>query len=220
MVQQRHTELAVANYGTGLYGTYQSYLAMKKWVHGPSTVYYLFNGFHEGRNAGDPNFLRIMKAPPEGCFYPYAQVSGGHIEGGRTRGEVMWGLSRKIRLVAMVQEYKQIFESFRRVRVKRDTTQKLLLEMNQLVNREGGRFSVILFDLDPRDRREYRQYLDSEHVAYVDCDKPELNDKKLRQPDGHPAKALNELLAGWIEPALSESAPAIQASGSAGARAQ
>src|SRR5262249_36460480 len=45
IVQQRHPELTVTNYGSGLYGTYQSYLAMKKWVSGPATVYYLFNGF-------------------------------------------------------------------------------------------------------------------------------------------------------------------------------
>src|SRR5579871_4793759 len=49
MVQKRHPEAQVTNYGAGLYGTYQSYLAMKKHVHGPATVYYLFNAFHEDR---------------------------------------------------------------------------------------------------------------------------------------------------------------------------
>ena len=31
IVQKRHPEFQVSNYGAGLYGTYQSYLAMKKW---------------------------------------------------------------------------------------------------------------------------------------------------------------------------------------------
>ena len=68
IVQQRHPELAVSNYGAGLYGTYQSYLAMQRSVHGPASVYYLLNWFHEERNAGDPSFLRIMKPSPPGCF--------------------------------------------------------------------------------------------------------------------------------------------------------
>lgn len=209
MVQERHPELQVSNYGAGLYGTYQSYLAMRKRVHGPSTVYYSFNGFHEQRNAGDPFFLRIMKKAPEGCFYPYAQLSGDKIEGGRSQGDVVWTLSRHVRLVAMVQEYKQIFESYRRVRVKRQTTQRLLVEMNRLVRGEGGKFTVILFDLDPEDRPVYRRFLDSAHIAYVDCDRPELRDRSLRQPDGHPAKGLNQLLAGWIEPIRADPVQAV-----------
>jgi hypothetical protein len=169
-------------------------------VHGPATVYYLLNWFHEERNAGDPSFLRIMKPSPPGCFYPYAQVSGNRLESGSSKGDVVWFLSRHVRLVAMVQEYTQIFDSYWRVRVKRRTTQRLLVEMNRLVNAQGGKFTVILFDLPAKDRPEYRRFLDTERIAYVDCERPELHDQKLRQPDQHPTKALNELVAGWIEP--------------------
>jgi hypothetical protein len=106
----------------------------------------------------------------------------------------------------MVQEYKQIFESYMRVRVKRQTTQRLLVEMNRFVGAQGGKFAVILFDLDPKDRLDYRRFLEAQHIAYVDCDRPELHDPKLRQPDRHPSQALNQLLAGWIEPIRVESA--------------
>jgi hypothetical protein len=182
---------------------------MKRSVHGPSAVYYLFNEFHEERNAGDPSFLRIMKPSPPGCFYPYAQVSGDRLEGGRSDGDVVWFLSRHVRLVAMVQEYKQIFESHMRVRVKRQTTQRLLVEMNRLVNAQGGKFTVILFDMDAKDRPDYRRFLEAQHIAYVDCERPELHDPKLRQPDQHPSKALNQLLAEWIEPIRAESAQTV-----------
>ena len=79
IVQHRHPELKVSNFGAGDYGTYQSYLAVEKWVHGPSSVYYLLNGFHEERNAGDRSWLRIYKKPPAGCFYPYAELSGEEV---------------------------------------------------------------------------------------------------------------------------------------------
>jgi hypothetical protein len=200
MVQKRHPEMEIANYGAGLYGTYQSYLAMAKRVHGPSTVYYLFNGFHEGRNAAEPAFLRVMNRPPQGCFYPYPQPSGGELKPGRSQGEVVWFLSRHLRIVALVQEYKQIIESYWRVRNKRRTTEMLLVKMNELVNAGGGNFTVILFDLDPEERNHYRDFLRAQGINAVDCDRPEMKDTSLRQADRHPSGKLNALLAEWIEP--------------------
>ena len=200
IVQRRHPDLNVSNFGAGNYGTYQSYLAMKKWVQGPSSVYYLFNGFHEGRNAADPSWLRIFKKPPPGCFYPFAELSGGQLQAHRSQGDVVWPLSRRLRTVAMVQEYKQILASWVRVHNKRKLTEALLVKMNETVRAEGGKFTVILFDMSPQERIDYRQFLEARHINIVDCGRPEMNDKSLRLPDGHPSKRLNELLAGWIEP--------------------
>jgi hypothetical protein len=161
-------------------------------------VYYLLNWFHEERNAGDPSFLRIMKPSPPGCFYPYAQVSGNRLESGRSEGDVVWYLSRHVRLVAMVQEYTQIFDSYWRVRVKRRTTQRLLADMNRLVNAQGGKFTVILFDFDRRIARVLPFRIPNASLRRLRASR--VHDQKLRQPDQHPTKALNELVAGWIEP--------------------
>jgi hypothetical protein len=200
IVQRRHPELTVSNFGAGNYGTYQSYLAMKRWVHGPSSVYYVFNAFHEGRNTADPDWRRIYKKPPPGCFYPYVEFSGGELQGRESHGDLVWPLSRRFRTVAMVQEYKQIFESYFRVHSGRRLTQALLAKMNEKVIAEGGKFTVILFDMSPLERDEYRQFLQSQRIHTVDCARPEMTDRKLRLEDGHPAKALNELVAGWMEP--------------------
>jgi hypothetical protein len=208
IVQQRHPELQVSNYGTGLYGTYQSYLAMRKQVRQPASVYYLFSAFHEDRNVGAPSFLRIMKKSPSGWFYPYAELSGGKLNEGRSEGEVMWPLSRHFRTVALVQDYDLIIKSYLRVREKRKATQTILVEMNDLVRSASGTFTVILFDMDPEERQAYRHFLESQRIAFVDCDRPERMDPKLRLPDGHPARKLNELLAGWIEPVAT---PTLQA---------
>ncbi len=201
IVQKRHPEFQVSNFGAGLYGTYQSYLAMKKQVHQPATVYYLFNAFHEDRNAGSPSFLRIMKHPPAGWFYPYAGMSGGEIQGGSSPGEVVWPLSRHLRTVALAQDYGLIIGSYPRRRVKRQTTEALLVKMDETVRAASGRFKVILFDMSPKERQEYRAFLDSQRVAYIDCDQPERLDPKLRLRDQqHPTARLNALLAEWIEP--------------------
>jgi len=177
-----------------------SYLAIKKWVHGPVSVYHLFNSFHEGRNAADPNWLRINQKLPNGCFYPYAELSANQLRDRRSQGNLVWWLSHHLRTVAMVQDYRDIFESLNRVRNKRQLTEALLIKMNETVREQGGKFTVLLFDMSPDERQDYRKFLESHAIAFVDCGRPELKDKKLRLPDGHPSGALHELVAQWMEP--------------------
>ncbi len=86
MVQARHPEVAVSNFGTADYGTYQSYLAIAKYAHGPCSVFYLFNGFHEGRNVADQDWLRMLKPPPPNWFFPYADLRQGTLAGARISG--------------------------------------------------------------------------------------------------------------------------------------
>jgi hypothetical protein len=200
IVQKRHPEVQVSNFGAGDFGTYQCYLAMKKWVHGPVSVYHLFNGFHEGRNAADPAWLRINQKLPSGCFYPYAELSGSELRDRRSEGNLIWFLSHRLRTMAMVQDYRDIFESYRRVRNKRRLTEELLAKMNETARGQGGKFTVILFDMSPEERQAYRKFLESRGIAFVDGDRPELKDKRLRLPDGHPTGALHELVAKWMEP--------------------
>jgi hypothetical protein len=199
--QKRHPELEVSNFGAGLYGTYQSYLSMKKSVHEPATVYYLFNSFHEDRNAAAPSFLRISKKPPPGWFFPYAEVSHGELMGEQSGGELIWPISRHWRLAAMVQDYDLLAKSYLRLRGKREVTQILLAKMNETVLAAGGKFRIILMDMTPEERNDYRRFLESRNIAFIDCDRPELRDRSLRLSDGqHPTGKLNELLAQWIEP--------------------
>jgi hypothetical protein len=205
MVQERHPDLQVTNYASGLYGTYQSYLALKKRLEGPATVYYLFNGFHEDRNAADRNWLRVQAEPAKGCFFPYATVSGGELVESRNRGEVIWGWSRKSRVIALIQDYTIILPSYFRVRDKQRTTETILAKMNDLVRAKGGRFSVILFDMDDKQRAAYREFLTGRGIHFVDADGPERKDLQLRLSDGHPDRGLNLAVAKWIEPTVTAS---------------
>jgi hypothetical protein len=200
IVQHRHPELKVSNFGSGNYGTYQSYLAIRKWVREPAAVYYFLNGFHEERNAGDRSWLRVNRKPATGCFYPYAELSGGELRQERSDGYLVWPLSRRLRSVAMLQEYVEIFDSYLRVRNKRALTETLLQKMDEAVRAQGGKFTVILFDMDAVQRAEYRRFVQSRGINFVDCDRPEMKDRKLRLPDNHPNQGLNQLLAHWIEP--------------------
>lgn len=200
MVQQKHPDVAVSNFGTADYGTYQCYLAIAKYVRGPASVFYLFNGFHEQRNIADPDWLRIFKQPPHGLFYPYAVLSDGALREERSGGEMVWPLSRYLRTAALAQDYYQRFTNYPRARHKRELTETLLTKMNDTVLAAGGKFTVILFDLTTDQRRDYRAFVQSHGIRFVDCDHPEMDDKRLRLPDGHPSEPLNRLLAQWIEP--------------------
>jgi hypothetical protein len=204
MVQQAHPELAVSNFGTADYGTYQSYLAMRmvvaNYIHGPCSVFYLFNSFHERRNVAEPDWIRIVKQPPPGLFFPYADLSGGTLRAQASRGEMVWPVSRWLRTAALAQDYYQRIASYPRLRNKRGVTEALLAKMNETVLAAGGKFTVILFDMDPDQRRDYLEFARSRGIPFVDCDHPEMTDKHFRLPDGHPNEQLNRLLAQWIEP--------------------
>ena len=199
--QQKHPELIVTNFGTGGYGTYQSYLSMRRSAGAGAQVFYLFNGFHEDRNVAAPGWVRITKPAPEGFSFPYAEISSGVLVGGSSPGEMVWFLSRRLRTVAMVQDYYEMAVTHRRVHDKRRVTEMLLVKMNETVRARGGRFTVMLFDFAPQQRQEYRRFLASRQIAFLDCDRRELSDPSLRLPDGHPDAKLNGLLAGWLEPA-------------------
>jgi len=85
-------------------------------------------------------------------------------------------------------------------RVKRALTEALLEKMDQAIRTQGGKFTVILFDMDATQRAEYRRFVQSRGINFVDCDRPEMKDRKLRMPDNHPNQGLNQLVAQWIEP--------------------
>lgn len=200
LVQKNHPELDVSNFGTADYGTYQSYLAVAKYVRGPCSVFYLFNSFHEGRNVAEPDWVRIVKPPPPTLFFPYAELEGETLRAQESRGDMVWILSRWLRTAALAQDYYQRIASYPRMRNKRGVTEALLAKMNETVLAAGGKFTVILFDMTPEQRRDYRQFARSRRILFVDCDHPEMLDKHLRLPDGHPNQELNQLLAQWIEP--------------------
>ncbi len=201
-LQQNHPELQVSNYGTPDYGTYQSYIAMGRALDGVragASVYYLFNGFHESRNVADPSWIRVRHYPGNGVFFPYAVLNDGALEGRRTNGDAIWRLSYVLRTVAMAEEYYEMAEAWTRVHDKRAVTQAILIRMEHLAQLSGAKFTVLLFDLDPKDRPVYRAFLSSHRIAFIDCDRPELKDRNYRLSDGHPDAKMTELLAQWID---------------------
>jgi hypothetical protein len=198
--QHRHPELRVDNFGTANYGTYQSFLALKKNGSGAAHVYYLLNGFHEERNVASASWIRITKPPAPGSSFPYAVLEGDSIVEHRSSGELVWWLSWKLRTVAMLQDYCDLARAYPRMRNRRRVTQLLLAKMSDTVAAHRGKFAVILFDMTREQRASYSAFLRSHSIASIDCARPELNDRSLRLPDGHPNPRLNELLVGWIEP--------------------
>lgn len=206
-IQQRHPEVQVNNYGTPGYGTYQSYIAMKRALNsrvvigGSVSVFYMLNGFHEARNVADPSWIRIPALSENGTFFPFVVLTGGVLEVRRSDGDRIWALSQKLRTVAMAEEYYEMGEAWKRVHQKRAVTQALLVQMDHLAQVANAKFTVIVFDLYPQDRQVYRQFLQSRKIAFIDCDHSQLNDKSLRQSDGHPTAKLDELISEWIDPA-------------------
>jgi len=204
LVQQRHPELEVENLGTPGYGTYQSLLTMQRLLAAdprPTNFVYLFNGFHEARNAADPTWIRARSRSANGVFFPYAILRDGSLEALRTNGDIIWPISQHLRTAAMVEEYYERAEAWTRVRNRRALTEALLVKMGQVARFSGAKFTVVLFDdLQQADWRAYREFLSSHAIAFVSCDLPELSKPGYRQPDGHPNAKMSDLLSQCVDP--------------------
>jgi lysophospholipase L1-like esterase len=199
VVQKTHPEMVVSNFGTAGYGTYQSLLAMEKHACKDCSVFYLFNSFHERRNVGEPDFLRIVKRVP-GWSFPYVELEDGKLQAHVSEGEMVWPISRWLRLGAMAQDYYQRVTTYRRMHTQRSVTEALLVKMNETVQASGGRFTLILFDMKPEERGDYRQFVQARAIPFIDCNEAEMTNRSLLLSDGHPNEELNRLLAHWIEP--------------------
>jgi hypothetical protein len=199
LVQKAHPEVIVSNFGTAGYGTYQSLLAMQKHPCRECSVFYLFNSFHERRNVGEPDFLRVVKRVP-GWSYPYVELEEGKLVPRVSMGEMVWTISRHLRLGAMAEDYYDRATTYRRMHTQRQVTEALLVKMNETILAAGGKFTVILFDMKPEERPDYRQFLQAQNILFLDCDRADLKDRTLRLSDGHPNEELNRRLAQWMEP--------------------
>ena len=102
----------------------------------------------------------------------------------------------------MVQDYDLLAKSYWRMRGKKEVTQILLAKMDETVRVAGAKLRIILMDMTPEERNDYRHFLESRNIAFIDCDRPETRDRSLRLSDGlHPTGKLNEMIARWIDPA-------------------
>ena len=207
LLQSKLPGWRVKNFGTGGYGTSQVYLTLKgliaQGVADGTWAVYLFNGFHQERSVGGVDWLRVMKEPPPGFNFPYYTIDGlGELRLVRSSGQMVWGLSRYVRLIALAEDLFRRAQAGQRFSKRAEVTRKLLQVANQAASSAGWKLVVVLFDLSDVERALYGKFLDSHKFNWLDCSFPGYLDAAYRQDDGHPNgeahKKIAECIGNWL----------------------
>jgi hypothetical protein len=200
--------LDVRNFGVAAYGAYQSLLRLEAlrptWPTPPKVVLYGLIEDQEARSNGDPTwaFLLVrfghLQAGP-----PFAGISPGGTLEHHERLEVKpWPLSEALRIVGLFQLV-QLREKYRaHLDHGRQVTQLALAEMGAVARRGGSRFAVVLLELAPAAKDEYRRFLAERGVDAIDCTEPypgaygRLRDG--RHPDARTDAAYAACIHRWL----------------------
>ncbi len=200
-IQEQFPSLRVANFGTGGYGTYQSLLVLERVFSQPRPPRMVFYGFmeaHEVRNVAHPLWLLLaaLRSRRGGVFIPYCTLDA---DGSLTRHVPVsypeWPLRQHLATVAFLQEGYVNFIAGNRTSQGRAVTERLLIEMNRLVNQHGARLWVVLLHLSPTGKSHYVEFLERHGIDWIDCAFPMSREMKV-PGEGHPNGKMH---ARWAE---------------------
>jgi hypothetical protein len=201
------------NFGTAGYGTYQSLLALERYLSSgrpePSVVIYGLIAAHEQRNVAGPGWIRGMSkaADLEVIAIPHATLdSEGQLERRPPIVHPSWPLKQSSALVAFLEK-RYVDWAGRRRRVQASqVTRALLIEMKRVSEAHGAELLVaVLIDRPHSARRSYESFLRNNRIAAVRCVQPGIGTKALRVPVyGHPNATANRFWAECIGDRLRE----------------
>jgi hypothetical protein len=215
LIQQQFPAFAVYNYGVSAYGTYQSLLVLEQLFAAPNPPRFVFYGLdeeHEPRNVADSKWLLPLALLSKGGIIetPYVTLdqNGGLIRHA-PEGYPRWPGREYSALITQIQHNYANVSGRIRAPQARAVTERLLVEMRDLVERHGSRFAVILFHLPPPAREHYVAFLSRHGVDFVDCSFPITAEYRVRG-DHHANGAMHVRYAdcitakmraaGWIAP--------------------
>jgi hypothetical protein len=211
----------VFNHGVGGYGSYQSYLSLKRVLAElsppPSVVIYGFAGFHATRNAAPVHWLKELSDSSSGrpVTLPYATLARDGSLIASEPAVFPAGLSQHpLNLYRLLREAGLRLMAWPRWRARIDTTIAIIRSMDQLSREHGARLVVVdLNSPKPKYARRYAEFVAESGIPWVNCEVPE--DPVHQVPgDGHPNGLANtkyaRCIAAFLETFEGRRAPASQ----------
>jgi len=206
-LQEQFPELHIVNLGTAGYGTYQSLLALERYLtetaDTPRLVIYGFGDFHEMRNVASGTWLRSVTETSDvtGVKVPFASLGrDGTLLRHPPGAPLAWPLRDHLASVAFLEARYTDFRTRHRTRAQREVTEALLVELDRRVRDRGTRLLVpVLAGLQPGTSRQYIAFMERQGIAVADCQHPKFFDPQMKVPGyGHPNARLNAYWATCI----------------------
>jgi hypothetical protein len=206
-IQHSHPELAVVNFGTPAYGTFQSLLRMEQVLEEtppPRLVLYGFITQHEARNVATYDWLRglALTAQRGHVAPPYVTLAAGEtLVRHPPEAFSIWPLADRLVSVRMADDAYMHLLTYGRGGQSVEVTKRLIGEMSDLAGRHGVGFAVVfLVALDDK-KDGYIRYFHERGVPYLECVRP-LTEENRIPGEGHPNGALNSVWAQCISDGL------------------
>jgi hypothetical protein len=202
-LQEKFPGYEVLNYGTAAYSTYQSLLMLEQVlleVRQPRTVLYGFSDKHEDRNVAAAAWVRKLSSySKRGHLYvPYVSLD--------TRGQIIrhppeaypaFPLREYSSVVALAESAYAELRAKKRTTVKREATERLILQMRDLTQSHGAEFLMVFLVVNEEVKADYQRFLSENHITAIDCSRP-LSKEMTVTGEGHPNGRLNSLWAACI----------------------
>lgn len=209
-LQERFPELDIANYGTGGYGTYQSFLTakrvLKQYPEGSHFIYCLVY-FHDSRNVATVSHLRALASSARRghVLLPYVSTDeNGELIYHQPEKYLTLPLRNSSALVAFVERVFMKIKTLGREEIKQKAIEKLLLEINEYLKSHKMRFSVVILRADSPQVSHYLEFFNQSKIDAKDCSidlAPELR----VEGEGHPNPIAHQQWADCIAPLVSVS---------------
>ena len=196
-LQELLPNLNVINHAVGGYGTCQAKLRLeqlKESLSAGDIVIYGFSAFHEERNTADPrlDYWAAMSSPNHKSGYPRCRLNGKEVirEDSKEWSTIM-PLTGRSALSKIVTDTWLALLSVQTAKNQLELARALIAKMKDISTERGASLLVLLQDLPPKAKKNYRDFLEESQIAYLDGTKVvERQDWKL--PDGHPGPKITE----------------------------
>jgi hypothetical protein len=205
-LQAKRPEVAIRNYGTGGYGTYQSLLVLERILADPGSprpvlVLYGFIEHHEMRNVATADWTRLLaRTSSKGRVdLPYCSIQA---DGSLRRHELehyrVFPLMRYSSVVNRLQQGISDLVTQPRRAQRRRVTERLVAEMDRACRSDGVAFAVLLLQASAETASHYLDYCKAAGIECHDVSSPMTAD--LRLPgDYHPNAKQNRIWADRID---------------------
>jgi hypothetical protein len=204
-LQAAFPDFEILNLGTGGYGTYQSLLALERYLAraptNPVLVVYGFIEYHEGRNVAPADWLRSVRRTSDAgpVRVPFATLGpDGTLVRNEPEAYPHWPFEGVLASVRLLEDRYITFRTRARATQGRAVTDALIAEMAGLSRAHGVPLLLVVLHATTAERRDHYDRLSASlGVASVDCILPDLDRPSHKVPIyGHPSGVAN---AEWAE---------------------
>jgi hypothetical protein len=205
-LQVKNPQVAIQNYGTGGYGTYQSLLVLETLFANPRSprpelVLYGFIEHHEMRNVAAADWTRLLAGTSSRgrVDLPYCTIDAdGSLRRHDPEHYPVFPLMRYSSVVNLLHRTFMDLGSKPRVAQRRRVTERLLAEIDETCRSNGAAFAVLLLQASREAASHYLEYCKGEGIECFDLVSPMTAELKL-PGDNHPNAKQNRIWAERID---------------------